>query len=84
MASLTSALTHARTNALITPPSEKTREPQEGDPNRRLSRLAAKTPKTGEFYFGAFGEFYFGIDTVQMDSQPGAADRRTPKGVSND
>ena len=28
-----------------------------------MNWLAAKTPKSGEFCFGTFGEFYFGIDT---------------------
>ena len=42
---------------------EKTRPAQKGDPNRRPGWLVAKTPKSGEFCFGTFGEFYFGIDT---------------------
>ena len=34
----------------------------EGGRRRSLRRRHEK-PKTGEFCFGAFGEFYFGIDT---------------------
>ena len=58
--------------------AEKTRAAQKGDPNRRLIWLAAKTPKSGEFCFGTFGEFYFGIDRHGED--PRGEGRRLPRG----
>ena len=56
--------------------AEKTRAAQKGDPNRRLIWLVTKTPKSGEFCFGTFGEFYFGIDSGRTTVGTGRAAAR--------